>query len=216
MTDLTEARTETRAAASVNPAGPQVGDGRTARRERGRLLVIDSMIDLVFEGHLPPTAEQVAERADVSMSSLFRYFETFDELRNQAASRFFDRYAHRYEIQSLGEGSLEQRIDALVSSRLDLHESNHPMSRLIRHRAHQVSVTRERLDWLRAELAGQVREHFRDELAKATPALADDIVGVVGTLTSFEAWDLLRNHHGRSPTQIRRAWKRALAAVLAV
>lgn len=195
---------------------PPVTDGRTARRERGRVLVIDSVIDLVFEGHTPPTAEQVAERANVSMSTLFRYFDTFDDLRNHAASRYFDRYADRYEIPDLGRGSFQQRLEGFVGSRLELHESNHPMSRLVRQRAHEVASTYQLLDWLRAELAEQVRKHFNEELASATPAVGDDLVAVIATLTSFEAWDQLRNHHHRSPAQIRRAWKRTLASILSV
>lgn len=196
--------------------GLQVVDGRTARRERGRLLVIDSMIDLVFEGHIPPTAELVAKRANVSMSTLFRYFDTFDDLRNQAATRFFDRYADRYEIPNLGCGSFEERLEAFVESRLQLHEANHPIARLVRQRAVEIASTNQLLDWLRAELAKQVRQQFREELASATPAVEDDLVMVVATLTSFEAWDQLRNHHHRSQAQIRRAWKRTLAAVLSV
>ena len=34
-------------------------DGRRARRERGREAVTDAMVDLVFEGHVSPTAEQI-------------------------------------------------------------------------------------------------------------------------------------------------------------
>jgi len=172
------------------------------------------MIDLVFEGHLPPTAEQVAQRANVSMSSFFRYFDTFDDLRNHAANRFLDRYSDRYEIPNLGQGPLDQRVDAFVTSRVELHEANHPMSRLIRQRAPEVSRTHELLDWLRSELAKQVRDHFHRELTTITPAAAEDAVAVISSLASFEAWDQLRNHHDRTPAQIRRAWKRAIAAVL--
>jgi AcrR family transcriptional regulator len=202
--------------AHTDEAESQVADGRTARRERGRLLVIDSVIDLVFEGNAPPTAEQVAARANVSMSTLFRYFETFDDLRNQAASRFFERYADRYEVPDLGRGSFDDRIDNFVTSRLELHELNHPMSRLIRQKAPEVAGTHQRLDRLRGELARQVGEHFNAELASTTPAIREDVVAVVATLTSFEAWDQLRNHHDRSPAQIRRAWKSTLAAILSV
>ena len=200
--------------ADTDQSEPRVTDGRTARRERGRLLVIDSVIDLVFEGNTPPTAEQVAARADVSMSTLFRYFDTFDDLRNQAATRFFERYSDRYEIPDLGQGSFDDRIDSFVTSRLTLHEANHPISRLIRQRAPEVTSTHERLESLRAEMAQQVAEHFHKELASTTPAIREDLIAVVATLTSFESWDQLRNHHRRSPAQIRRVWKRTVAAVL--
>ena len=62
-------------------------DGRRARRERGRLAVSDAVIDLVGEGNTDPTSEQVAERAGVSVASLFRYFETLEELRQETLRR---------------------------------------------------------------------------------------------------------------------------------
>ena len=189
-------------------------DGRTARRERGRILVIDSVIDLVLEGHGLPTAEMVAKRANVSMSTLFRYFDTFDDLRNQAASRYLERYADLYEIPDLGSGSFLERVEGFVESRLELHEATQPIATLVRQRAPEVASTQQLLDWLRAELATQVRQHFHEELASTTPAVQDDLVGVIATMTSFESWDQLRNHHDRSQAQIRRAWKHTLSAVL--
>lgn len=198
----------------VDQSEPPAADGRTARRERGQILVIDSVIDLVLEGHAPPTAEMVAKHANVSMSSIFRYFDTFDDLRNQAARRFLDRYADLYEIPNLGSGSFAQRLDGFVSSRLDLHEATQPMATLVRQRAPEVASTHQFLDRLRAKLATQVRQHFNEELAATTPATQDDLVAVIATMTSFEAWDQLHNHHERTRAQIRRAWKHSLSAVL--
>ena len=50
---------------------PTTTDGRRARRGRGRLAVCEAMIDLVFEGNLPPSADQVAERAGYSSAEEF-------------------------------------------------------------------------------------------------------------------------------------------------
>ena len=54
--------------------------GRRARRERNRTAVIDAMFELIAEGKVPPPAEALAERAGVSVSSIFRYFDNLDEL----------------------------------------------------------------------------------------------------------------------------------------
>ncbi|MEM7324954.1 MAG: TetR family transcriptional regulator, partial [Actinomycetota bacterium] len=49
-------------------------DGRTARRERGRLAVIDAAFRLLESGE-PATTERLAAEAGTSTSSLYRYFD---------------------------------------------------------------------------------------------------------------------------------------------
>lgn len=190
-------------------------DGRRVRRERGRLAVTEAMIDLVLEGKIPPTSEQVAERAGVSAASLFRYFETLDDLRRATTRLYFDRYADLFDIPDIGHGSFEARIDRFVSSRVMLYEKIEPMARLARWRATEVGELDETLHRVRATRADQIRQHFAAELGRLTSAVAADTSMVVATLTSFESWDQARYDHGRTPTQLRRAWATALQKVLA-
>jgi AcrR family transcriptional regulator len=195
------------------PAHP-VTDGRRARRQRGRQAVIDATLDLVFEGHVPPTVEQIAHRAGVSAASVFRYFDTLDDLRNATTEVYFDRHADLLVIPDIGDGSLATRIDNFVSSRVTLYESHEPMARLIRLRAHDQVGAAQLVHRLRATRADQVRQHFDAELGQMTPAVRDDAAMVVATLTSFEAWDQARHDHERSAAQVRRAWIAALTKVL--
>ena len=81
-------------------------DGRRARRERGRIAVSDAVIDLVVEGNADPTSEQVAKRAGVSVASLFRYFETLKELRQETLRRYFKRYDHLFQLPDITESTL--------------------------------------------------------------------------------------------------------------
>lgn len=189
-------------------------DGRRARRTRGRLSVTEAMIDLAVEGHLPPTAEQVAERAGVSQASLFRYFDNLDELRQATVRRYFERYAHLFEIPDIGIGPLDERIDRFVAARFALYETTEPMARLARDRAAVVTAFGAGLHTGRALLAGHVRQHFAAELATRTPVRREDLVAVVSTLTSFESWVQLRDEHGRSGKEARRAWVEALRVLL--
>lgn len=191
-----------------------VTDGRRARRERGRVAVSEAMIDLVFEGNIPPTAEQIAERAGVSIASLFRYFETLDELRRETTEIYFDRHGHLFEIDNVGEGTLEHRINSFVRSRTTLYETTEPMGRLMRVRANEVAEVGEMLHRARVTRADQIRHHFDAELRQLSPARRDDVVAIVVTLTSFESWDQMCNAHGRSHQQVRRAWTLALHHVL--
>lgn len=189
-------------------------DGRRARRERGRLAVSEAMIDLVFEGHVPPTADQIAERAGVSIASLFRYFETLDELRRGTTELYFERHGHLFEVTEIGEGSIDQRVDRFVSSRATLYETTEPMCRLVRMRANEFSEVGDMLGLMRVGRADQIRHHFDTELSRLAKADRDDLVAVIVTLTSFESWDQMCHSHDRSHSQIRKAWTTALHRIL--
>lgn len=189
-------------------------DGRRARRERGRVAVSEAMIDLVFEGNIPPTADQIADRAGVSIASLFRYFETLDDLRRETTEIYFDRHGHLFDISDIGEGELDQRIDNFVRSRATLYETTEPMGRLLRVRANEVRAASDLLHRARATRADQIRNHFDAELRLLSPARRDDVVAIVVALTSFESWDQMCNAHDRTHQQVRRAWSTALRQIL--
>ncbi len=189
-------------------------DGRRARRERGRSAVSEAMIDLVFEGNIPPTAEQITERAGVSIASLFRYFETLDELRRETTDLYFDRYAHLFDIAAIGEGTLDERIGNFVGSRATLYELTEPMCRLVRVRANEVVEVHDLLHLTRATRADQIRQHFDHEFGKLPPAVGDDVTSIIATLTSFESWDQMCHDHHRSHQQARRAWTTTISRVL--
>ena len=203
---------------TTTPGTPADGtptvDGRRARRQRGRLAVSEATIDLVFEGKVPPSADQVAERAGVSIASLFRYYETLDELRRETTELYFERHGHLFEVADIGEGTLEQRIGTFVSSRATLYETTEPMCRMVRLRANELSEVNDLLGLIRVARADQIHQHFDAELATLSPARGDDLVAVLVTLTSFESWDQMCHAHGRSHQQVRRAWTTALRQIL--
>lgn len=169
----------------------RIVDGRTLRRERGRRAVIDAMIDLVLEGHTPPSASQVAERAEVSQASLFRYFATLDELRRDAIGRYFERFDELIAIPDIGEGRLRVRIDRLVRSRDAFYKRTAPMAHLTRRHAADVDDFGETIVRLRATFADQIAQHFAPELDPLDTVERVQRVAVIAVLTSFEGWDQL-------------------------
>lgn len=190
------------------------GDGRTLRRERGRAAVTDAMIELVLEGHLPPSAEQLAARSGVSVASVFRYFDGLDDLRRAATEVYLQRYDHLFEIPDIGEGPLVERIERLVDARLRLYEVAGPMGRLVRIRAHDDAGARDNLSRLRHTYTDQLRHHFDAELTPLGADRRNDLVDTVATLTSFESWEQLRDDRARTDPGIRRAWTHAIARLI--
>lgn len=190
-------------------------DGRRARVERGRRAVIDAMLELVDEGRIPPTAEQVAKRAGVSTASVFRYFDSLGELQQQMAARFFETHADLFVLDDEGAGPLDRRVDALVRARVRLYDRIAPVARLGRSRAVDNEALDAELLASRRALADQVRRHFAPELSALRPAERDDLASVLAATVSIEAWEHLRDVHQRSDVQIARAWRRALRSLLA-
>ena len=199
---------------TVTGTADAAADGRRARRERNRAAVIDAMFELICDGHLPPAVGDVADRAGVSVSSVFRYFENLDDLQRETIRRYFERYAELFELPSAGETTAE-RIAAYVDARLDLYETIGPIARLSRVRAADEPHLAETLAQTRRRFAEQVRSHFRADLAERRPADADDRAALIDALTSFESWDLLRRSHGRTRLRVRRAWVLGIQALLA-
>ncbi|MEO1061822.1 MAG: TetR/AcrR family transcriptional regulator [Actinomycetota bacterium] len=189
-------------------------DGRRARRERGRLAVIDATIDLVLLGGGPPSADQVAERAGVSEASLFRYFDTLDDLRHQAIGRYLERHDHLMEVPDIGEHALDRRVRDLVAARLRYYETVQPMATLARRQAPEVPEVAATLARVRATLADQVAQHFEPELRSFRPGPRAERVAVLAALTSFESWQLL-GEQGLDAAGIGRAWRRSLTDLLA-
>ena len=192
---------------------PTSGERRSspaARREQA----IDAFIDLVLEGALPPRPEDVAERAAVSLATLYRYFANLDELRHAAMERLLRRFPDLFTIPGIGEGSRRTRITRFVGARITLHETVHPLMMLLRANSIADPGAAALVDAGRQVLADQVRRQFGHELDRLSPAPRDDTVAAVASLTSVESWEYQCRSLGRSNTQIRRTWTDALDRLL--
>jgi AcrR family transcriptional regulator len=181
-------------------------DGRRARRERNRTAVIDAVFELLGEGRVQPSVEEVAERAGVSVSSVFRYFDGLDDLHAETIRRYFERFAPLFDVPPVPDGPAAARIAAFVDARLELYETIAPIARMARARAASEPTFASTLGDARRRFARQVRDHFAPDLALRSATDAGDRVALVDALTSFESWDLLRTAHGHGPRVVRRAW----------
>lgn len=188
-------------------------DGRAARRRRNRDAVIEAAVSLMQEGVLDPSVEQITERSGVSPRSVFRYFESLDEMRRAVLLATVDR--SRPLLAPLDEdGPLEGRVARLIDARLAMCERAAGAARAARLREPQVPTIAEDLAVLRGDVRRQVRTYFGAELGQRRPDDAEQLAALVEVLLSFEAWDHLCRVQGRDPDFIRRAWSRALAGLL--
>jgi hypothetical protein len=72
-------------------------DGRFARSARTRLAIVDALRALNQAGDVRPTAARVAERAGVSLRTVWQHFDDLESLLLEAGQRDFEVVMQRIE-----------------------------------------------------------------------------------------------------------------------
>ena len=199
----------------AEPEPATSADGRTARRERNRDLVLDTVLELFAEGTLEPGAPEVAERSGVSLRSVYRYFDDTDALIRAAIARNMELVQPLFEIDDLGEGPLVDRIDRLVTERCRLHEELAPMMRATIRRAPTNDILRENIELNLRAFRHQVEQMFAPELGRMSPADAHEVAAGLDILLGFQAFEHLSRSRGLAGAEVRRILARSIAALLA-
>lgn len=188
-------------------------DGRRAWRERNRNAVVDALLDLYMEGISNPGAQEIAEKSGVSRRSLFRYFDDMDEMCRVAIERHQERVSHLFELESLGAGTLTERIANIVEQRTRLFETVAPVRRIARLRAARQPIVASELERSRRVLSRQVEEQFRAELDAMNPNKRRSMLSAADVLTSFDAFDVMRSSQGLQPHQIAEVLRTGLGSL---
>ncbi len=188
-------------------------DGRRARSHRTRAAVAEAMLDCLEDGLLRPSAKQVAERAGVSSRAVFRHFDNMEALLEEAAQLQIERVVGQLP-PVVTEGSLEQRIDALVLHSVRRNEIIAPVRRAALLSEPFSKVIRERHAWMRAAARRQVRSAFAPELAALSDPQRSDRIAALRALLSFGYWEELRRHARLSEDAASRVLRDAVQALL--
>ena len=193
-------------------AAPQV-DGRGARGARARDAIVEALLALVDGGDLRPTAPRIAERAGLSLRSVFHHFTDVEALFAAAADRQTARILS-LASQLPTDGPLAARIKAFVAQRTRLLEAITPVRRaalLLEPFSHEIAG---RLARGRVLGRAEVARVFHRELAARSPRDRADLLAALVAATSFPAWETLRAHERLAPARARRAMTRTLRALL--
>jgi AcrR family transcriptional regulator len=172
--------------------GAPLTDGRILRAERTRRLVVETFLDLVQEGELHPTAQQVSDRSGVSMRSIFRLFQDVDALHSAAIAAQLERVAHLFEAPD-ATGPVEWRMTALVAQRTRLYETIAPVRRMaIRLAPRSLPIAAE-LARANAILRDHLTQLFAPELAATRSGREAEGIEALDAVTSWETWERLRS-----------------------
>ena len=169
-----------------------ISDGRRLRSVRSKQAIVDAFIELVNEGTLVPTAQQIADQAGVGIRTVFRHFSDMESMFAVADAQ----KRASYEALFVGgdrDGSLEDRIQRAVERRAQAFEAT-------KNAILSTHAQRWRYEFLRKNYAGYVRG-LRKDLESWIPELkALDRAGreAVDAVASFEMWHRLREYQGLS------------------
>lgn len=190
-------------------AAPRPADGRTLRSERSRQRIADALYELIGEGDLQPSAQQVADRADVGIRTVFRLFADMDALFATIDERLVVEVGPAVANPPPEDAALHERIERLVAERAALYERVGAYLRsTLRHR--------DRSDFLSAKYARLVRR-LRAQQGRWLPELRLaplDLVEALDQAISFEAWARLRSDQRLSRPRARAAMQRAARALV--
>jgi AcrR family transcriptional regulator len=188
-------------------------DGRTARRDRNRVAVLDAVLELFSEGDLRPSPERVAARSGVSLRSVYRYVADRGDLIRAAVDRHLERVQPLFVIDAAGEGTIAVRVENFVRARMCGYEAIAATARASRMSAATNDVIRDQLDRARRLLGAQLEQQFAPELDRPEPERRA-VLAAADALTQIETIDLYRVHRGYSSTETHGLLVRALRTLL--
>ncbi len=188
-------------------------DGRTARAVRTREAIVDASIALVDEGDVRPTALKVAERAGVSVRSVFQHFDDLEGLYAAIANRLVDRISG---IKAVVDETLPvpERIVDMVRSRTRVLEALTPIRRAAAVHAPFSAEVRLQLEAGHNMLRAELERVFADELAKRDEPERTRLLDALDTVLSWPSWENLRTLNHRSEDEARAVLEHVVSALL--
>ena len=164
-------------------------DGRKLRSEDSKRRIVSAMLQLVREGRMAPTAEEVAKRAEVGLRTVFRRFKDMESL---------------YAEMSV---AINEKVDSIVDSSLDSNDWRENLAGMVDRRLQVYEVimpyrvAAEALKFQSTVLLNRHMEIVREErqrlLTLLPESLLDDrplIEGLEAALP-FDMWNQLRNDY---------------------
>jgi AcrR family transcriptional regulator len=179
---------------------------------RTREAIVDATIALLEQGDLRPTAPRVADRAAVSVRSVFQHFDDLETLHAAVAERLVDRVAVLvFPVEP--DLPLAERLDRFVRQRALLLESVTPIRRAAEvHGPFSVEITARLRDG-QAFLRSELIHTFGPEL-DAAGADRQDVLDVLDAALSWATWDGFRAGLGRDQATAQCLMRRLAAAAL--
>ncbi len=188
-------------------------DGRNARGLRTRREIIAALLDLVQEGDISPTMQDIADRAGVSVRSIYQHFTDTEGLYREVGEELITSTRER-AVQVDPSAPLAARIEDFASGRCQNLESLTNIARaagLVEHNSPALQKIRATMNGLARD---RLAESFAPELAGLTKQATNVVLDTLDVWCSVGAWDHLRAG-GHSVASARKVMVRGLHLLLA-
>jgi AcrR family transcriptional regulator len=183
-------------------------DGRRRRSQDSRARIVAALLALVREGVVAPGAEQVAERAEVGLRTVFRHFNDMDSLYREM-THVISAELRKVVLRPFKAGTARERVLELVERRAPAYEQIAPFRRAADAHRHSSTFLADH----QSVLVAEGREILKRELP---PELAGDPVKfeTLDLLLSYETWSRLRRDQGLTARKAREVLEAAVRRVL--
>lgn len=178
-----------------------VTDGRVGRSARTRTAVVDALLALINDGHLRPTAREVADRAGVSLRSVYVHFDDVESLFLAASERYFE------GLQGLRRpcdpaADLDERITTLVDSRLRIYENGAQVRRAALLQEPFSPALRNALEYGRCSGRAELDAVFARELEALGPDDRHRLRAALEVAVGASTWDMLTTNPDVAPAEV--------------
>jgi TetR/AcrR family transcriptional regulator of autoinduction and epiphytic fitness len=189
-------------------------DGRAARSHRSRRAIVDALRELHAEGDLRPTAPRVAERAGVSLRTVWQQFADMETLMVEANRRdneIMRSLMHRIDPDQ----PLAARVAQFTGQRARILEQMTPSWRAARlYEPFSAELTRNRVRTL-AMAKGRLETVFARELAELTGTKRQQLLDGLHAVSIWSFWESLRTDLNLDPGPAEGLLRATFTALLA-
>jgi TetR/AcrR family transcriptional regulator, regulator of autoinduction and epiphytic fitness len=166
-------------------------DGRAARSLRSRRAIVDAMRALHAEGDLRPTAPRVAERAGVSVRTVWQQFADMETLLVEANRRDFEILKSLTERIDPGL-PLPARVAVFTSQRARILEQMAPSWRAARvHEPFSAALARSKVLTV-AKAKAHLESAFEPELTRLAGTKRQQLLDGLHAISIWSFWESLR------------------------
>ncbi len=170
-------------------------------------------MDLIAGGDIAPTAQRIADRAGVSVRSVYQHFTDVEGLYADASSRTFD-WVQSVSTEIDPRWPLKRRIEEFAVGRADTLEMLTPFSRASRLIEPNSAAIRHNRQVMQRWGRDRISRIFASELDKLEGPARASLLAAIDTISSAEAWEHLRTS-GQSVKSARQIVRTGVAALLA-
>lgn len=171
-------------------------DGRRRRRETNQYRVIEAAVELIKEGTPVPTAGEVAERANVSERSIFRYFDDVDALLHAAVDSEIDAALSSDLVVPAPPAPSTERLSVFVDTRVSLYLALEAIIRSLRVRMAHAPVAAGPWTKVAERLRAQSEALVSHEAPQSETSNDGQVADLVEVLSSCDAYFLLASMRG--------------------